>query len=225
MMLHKLYFWFERIYRHRKYNTVISIGAACFVPEALKQLKLRDFSGPFDWMYGSDVITRLGYVYNRFENYFNSSDFEYVGENTESLKSVYKNIRTGIVYNHDFESGDFSKVFPQVAEKYARRISRVLKYLDSGRRILFVYSELGDSRDVNQIIDIMKKINNRYTAEIDLLYVCHKPEIPIGKYCGLRRVSKNVIYCEYHYQTYPTETVAARSTLKDILGRVTKRRI
>ena len=102
----------------KKYDCVISIGAACFVPDALKHLKVRKFSGPFDWMYGSNVETRLKCVYDEFNNYFDYKDFEYLEVNKDNGKAIYKNKKTGIVYNHDFEPGDFNKTFPPVAEKY-----------------------------------------------------------------------------------------------------------
>ena len=48
------------------------------------------------------------------------SDFEYVGLNPDNGKAVYKNKRSGIVYNHDFPTGNFKDVFPDVKEKYQK---------------------------------------------------------------------------------------------------------
>lgn len=210
------------VYTLHKYDTVISVGAACFVPDALKRVKLRDFSGPFDWMHGSNVITRLQCVFDEFHDYFNYDDFEYVAENPDNGKSIYKNNRTGIIYNHDFYPGDFEKTFPPVAEKYARRTNRMLEHLNGDKRVLLVFSEFGQTGNVDEIIAMIDKINKKFAANIDLLYVNHNPEMHPGKYTKPKRVSKNLIYCEYYYQTFPDETSMARKTLEKILRKIAK---
>lgn len=210
------------VYRIRKYDTVISVGAAYFVPSTLTVLKLRDFSGPFDWMYGSDVITRLKCIYDEFNHYFDYSDFEYVDINPDNNKAVYKNNRTGIYYNHDFEPGDFAVTFPPIAEKYARRTTRMLEHLNNDKRVLLVFSELGQTGDKNEIIKIIDKINAKFNAKIDFLYINHNPDMRPGIYTKPERISKNVIYCEYYYKTYPTETDAASRTLLKVVTKIAK---
>lgn len=210
------------VYRIRKYDTVISVGAACFVPSTLTVLKLRDFSGPFDWMYGSDVITRLKCIYDEFNHYFDYSDFEYVDINPDNNKAVYKNNRTGIYYNHDFEPGDFAVTFPPIAEKYARRTTRMLDHLNNDKRVLLVFSELGQTGNKNKIIKIIDKINAKFNAKIDFLYINHNPDMRPGIYTKPKRISKNVIYCEYYYKTYPTETDAASRILLKVITKIAK---
>ena len=210
------------VYTIRKYNTIISVGAACFVPDVLKELKLRDFSGPFDWMYGSDILTRLTFIKNRFKNYFDFSDFEYVGLNPDNGKAVYKNKRSGIVYNHDFPTGNFKDVFPDVKEKYSRRIRRVIEHLDSNEKILLVYSELGNTGDKEKIVKLINEINTKYSASIDLLYINHKNSIGLKKYIKPKRISEHVFYAEYHYEKFPDELPQARSICKKIIKRIIK---
>lgn len=206
----------------KRYDYVISLGAACFVPDVLKNLNLRKFSGPFDWMYGSDVVCRLNIVLNSFQDYFNQSDLVYVGENPDNGKLIYKNLRTGIVYNHDFPHGNLSETYPDVAEKYTRRTNRVLKYMNSRCQILFVYSELAQTGNTKQICDIVNQINMRFPADIDLLYVNHNSQIGLNEHSEIKHITPNVIYSEYHYQKFPDELSAARHTLKNILRKVVK---
>ena len=210
------------IWRLRRYDTVISVGAACFVPAALKDLKLRDFSGPFDWMFGSDVLTRLNIIYNEFENYFNFDDFEYVAENPDNGKSTYRNNRTGIVYNHDFEPGEFKDSFPPIADKYSRRTSRMLSYLNGGYNVLLVFAELGQTGNREKIIEIIEKINKKFSANIDFLYINHNPDISLGKYTRPKRISPHVIFSEYFYQTFPTETPTAQKITKHLIKKIAK---
>ena len=210
------------VYAIRKYDMTMSVGAACFVPDVLKELKLRDFSGPFDWMYGSDILTRLTFIKNRFKNYFDFSDFEYVGLNPDNGKAVYKNKRSGIVYNHDFPTGNFKDVFPDVKEKYSRRIRRVIEHLDSNEKILLVYSELGNTGDKEKIVKLINEINTKYSANIDLLYINHKNSIGLKKYIKPKRISEHLIYAEYHYSKYPDELGQARHICKHIVRRIAK---
>jgi len=210
------------VYTIRKYDTVMSVGAACFVPDVLKDLKLRDFSGPFDWMHGSDVVSRLTFIKNRFKNYFDFDDFEYVGLNPDNGKAVYKNKRSGIIYNHDFPTGNFKDVFPDVKEKYSRRIRRVLKHLDSNEKILLVYSELGNTGDKEATQKLINEINTKYSANIDLLYINHKNSIELKKYIKPKRISEHLIYAEYHYSKFPDELSQARHICKKIVRRIAK---
>ena len=206
----------------RKYDTVISVGAACFVPTSMKSLKLRDFSGPFDWMYGSDVMTRLKFVKNRFKDYFKFDDFEYIGENPDNGKSIYKNKQSKIIYNHDFPRGNLSDVFESVATKYNRRIERTIIHLNKDKRVLLAFFELNDTGDKQKIIQIMNDINQVYNAHIDLLYVNHNPSIKLGRHTRIKRISDHVIYAEYHYEKYPDELPYANKVCRKLLKRVAK---
>lgn len=210
------------IWKSKKYDTVVSVGAACFVPENMKKLKLRDFSGPFDWMYGSHALTRLKFIENEFKNYFNFDDFEYIGENPDNGKSIYKNNRSGIVYNHDFSRGDFIDVFEPVAAKYKRRTERLLSHLQNDKKVLLVFFELNDTGNKQQIVKVMDNINDKYHAHIDLLYVNHNPNIKPGHRTRVKRISNYVLYAEYHYDKFPDELPNANKICKSLLKKVAK---
>ena len=210
------------VYRVRKYDTVVSIGAACFVPETLKKLNLRDFSGPFDWMYGSNVLTRLQFVKNGFRDYFNYDDFEYVGQNPDNGKSIYRNTRSDLTYNHDFPVGDFTNVFGPVAVKYKRRTDRFIAHLQHDKRVLFAFFELNDTGNSGKIVKMMDDINKKYNAHIDLLYVNHNPSIKLGHHTRPKRISDYVIYAEYNYKKFPDELPYANKVCKKLLEKVAK---
>lgn len=210
------------VFRLKKYDCVISIGAACFVPDALKHLKVRKFSGPFDWMYGSNVETRLKCVYDEFNNYFDYKDFEYLEVNKDNGKAIYKNKKTGIVYNHDFEQGDFNKTFPPVAEKYKRRTKRMIDHLLTDNRVLLVFAEFMNIGNVDEIIKTIDDLNYKYPAEIDFLYINNNKNIKLGDFTAPRRISKNVIYSEYYYYKFPDETTTARKITEQIVKKVMK---
>ena len=79
----------------------VSLGTACFMAEGLKKMGLRQYSFPFDWIYGSTPDRRLNIVLQDFQNFFNKEDLCYVGKYNQK-KCVYKNKRTELVFNHDF---------------------------------------------------------------------------------------------------------------------------
>lgn len=210
------------IWKIRKYDTVVSVGAACFVPSTMIALKLRDFSGPFDWMYGAHALTRLKIIKNEFKRYFEFDDFEYVGENPDNGKNIYKNNSSGIIYNHDFPKGNFSDVFGPVATKYSRRIDRFISHLRNDKRVLLAFFEFKDTGDKRQIIKAMDDINNKYGAHIDLLYVNHNPNIKPGRHTRVKRISNYVLYAEYHYDKFPDELPNANKICKSLLKKVAK---
>ena len=203
-----------KVRKIKKYDTIMSIGAACFVPTVLKSKNLRDFSGPFDWMYGAGIEERLKIVKNRFQDYFNKEDFEFLARNPENGKYTYKNKRTGIIYNHDFTSEILDETFDEIAQKYKRRIDRVLNLFDAPKTILFVYAGQTLIGDKDKVIKLIDEINQKYQATIDLLFINNNPEMSLKKYKRLKNISPHVFYSEYRYQIFPDEQRYAVKILK-----------
>lgn len=129
------------MFRQKEYDLIMSIGTCCNCTEALKYLKIRKESCPFDWIFGSRLSKRIKVLQDRFENWFNFEDFEYL--RIEDTKYIVRNNRTGLIYNHDFltTNGTIKEQFESVKEKYNRRIKRLINTLDSEEttRILLVY--------------------------------------------------------------------------------------
>lgn len=219
---HKIKIFNIPVYTTRKYDSVMSMGPTCFVAEALINAHVRDFSGTFDWMGGYDVVKKIQIVENKYKDYFNMEDFEYNGVNPDNGKMVYTNKRTGILYNHDFPAGKLKDVFPEVAEKYQRRIKRVLYHLNNDKKFLLVFAEIGHSADINEIVKAMEKLNKKFPAKIDLLYINHNPNIKLGKHTKIKRVSDNVLYAEYYYEKYPEETRQARHICKKLVKKIAR---
>ena len=211
-----------KIKKIKHYDTVMSIGAACFVPEVLKTENLRDFSGPFDWMYGGGIEKRLEILKHRFQNYFNYEDFEFVKKNQENGKFIYKNKRSEIVYNHDFTSDKLDETFPEISQKYKRRTDRVLKLLDDEQKILLVYAGLALIGDKQKVINLIEEINKIYKADIDLLFINNNPQMSLGKYKKLKNISPHIFYSVYRYQVFPDEMKNAKQILTNHLREILK---
>lgn len=170
----------------KQYDCVFSLGEACFIATHLKNNGLRMFSGPFDWIYGSNFKTRCDILVSKFENYFNKEDLEFK-EYRESNKMVtYRNKRTNLHYNHDFHSDlPFDYEYDIVKEKYERRINRLLKIISKAKKVLICYGDLantkGGASSDNEIIECVKKLNEVYApTKIDMLYIKHNSEMKNG---------------------------------------------
>lgn len=166
---------------------------------ALEAAGLRRFSGPFDWMSGADFIQRFDLFLNRFRHYFDKSDLRFIGMDPGNGRAVYMNDRTGLSYNHDFTNPDlFDAEYPAVAEKYARRINRVLEKMNGGGRTLICYAEFRTKaeRQGESLEELIAKANAEYGAPIDLFYARHNPKMRPGE-IELRRVNENLFVAEY----------------------------
>lgn len=164
-----------------KYDFVFSMGEACFVADCLKLRNLRKYSGPFDWMYASDFETRFKIFINEFEDYFNKSDLQLIDKN--ETVAVYKNIRTGLIYNHDFRANQpFDTEYQLVYDKYARRIKRLIDCAKSGGRILICYCEMRTASyvDTASLFQLLDYANMHFSNNIDLAYFRHNPNMKIG---------------------------------------------
>lgn len=171
----------------KQYDCVFSLGEACFIATHLKNNGLRMFSGPFDWMYGSNFKTRCDILVSKFENYFNKEDLEFK-EYRESNKMVtYRNKRTNLHYNHDFHSDlPFDYEYYFVKEKYDRRINRLLQKIANSEKVLICYGDLANTttgaKSDAEIVECVKKLNEVYApTRIEMLYVKHNPQMKSGE--------------------------------------------
>ena len=171
----------------KQYDCVFSLGEACFIAIHLRENGLRMFSGPFDWMYGSNFKTRCDILASKFENYFNKEDLEFKEYRETNKMVTYRNKRTDIHYNHDFHSDlPFDYEYNIVKEKYDRRINRLLKIISTAKNVLICYGDLANSKNGaksdTEIVDCIKKLNEVYApAKIEMLYVKHNKNIKDGK--------------------------------------------
>ncbi len=168
-----------------RYDFVFSMGDACFVTDILKLLRLRKFSGPFDWMYSSCFETRMQFFIDEFDNYFNKEDLCYVSD-TDYGKSVYKNTRTGLIYNHDFLMGKtFEEQYIEIYTKYQRRIKRIIDVLNTPKtRVLICYCERRNTEKpvpTETLIYLTNQANKVYDNKVDLIYFRHNPQYQMGK--------------------------------------------
>jgi len=124
----------------RRYDFVLGIGGACCCSQALREAGLQFASLPFDWVACSDIRTRANLVRNDFADWLPKEalvDDEFETTNTGAIK---RNVRTGIVFPHDFHRNEpFDDEWPRVMAKYRRRIDRMTRLIAASRRVLVVW--------------------------------------------------------------------------------------
>ena len=127
----------------KKYDLIASIGDTCATSIYLRRNKLQYASYPLDWIGHDPFSGKIEFLTNHFTNFMNIEDIVPM-EKPESDEDVncdaYRNTRTGTLIWHDFPTGvPFEKSFPEVKNKYDRRISRLYKRIEKSKNILFVW--------------------------------------------------------------------------------------
>ena len=128
----------------KAYDLYMSLGENCLPATTLRQVNLRKFSGPFDWIAKSSFDDRVLLVESNFKDSLNYEDLvfnlEKKTDNRHNACSV-RNQRTGFIYPHDFQD-DTNECFLKQQNKYTRRQERMYA-LSKGANALFLYSDFG----------------------------------------------------------------------------------
>jgi hypothetical protein len=142
---------------------LIPIGRKCEVAIGLRIYHLRKQAYPFDWNI-VPISTALELIENRFKDFLAEENLIFLPpikgrplnkKNelvTNNDGSILWTVRIPVIckkYNmlfpHDFSEKGIDDL-PIVKEKYSRRISRLIKKIDKGEDILFLY----DDREIHK---------------------------------------------------------------------------
>ena len=151
------------------YNLYMSLGENCLPAATLRQVNLRKFSGPFDWIAKSDFPDRVFQIESNFKDVLNYEDLLFsVDKKTDHRHNAcsVKNTRTGYTYPHDFQD-DSKECFLKQKTKYQRRQERMFA-LSKGANGLFLYSDFGSgfqysnySQKVDEYFSLMKRLRKK----------------------------------------------------------------
>lgn len=183
----------------KKYDVIFSLGSACLCSQTLRKLHLQFCSYPMDWVTGGNFLGRVEYLVSDFKDYFNQEDLVFYPKWKEPKKNVYQNTRSQIIFPHDFPlDAPFEISFPDVKEKYNRRIARLINNIEHGKKILIVYvcPPVNESNDVSDqgLEDAYTKIVNRFpNKDIDLLYIICSENVDEQK------IGEHIYKCSFDY--------------------------
>lgn len=193
-----------------KYDMYVSLGAGCSCTQTLRKSYLQYYSYPFDWLYGADFIDRIKIIANDFKDWINIEDLELIGTRENPLPcNIYKNKKTGIVFNHDFPlSKSLEDSYLEVKQKYERRIKRLVNQIEASERVLFVYLELPNERKEITNKDLImgyEMLKNRFeNVDINILYLYSSREVDY--YCKkVIQVNEHVTRINFDYDAYNKE--------------------
>ena len=132
--------------KHYKYDFFCSLGLDCTMAGCVRMANTRSFSGPFDWLNGGTLESRINLINTEFKDFLNKDDLEEIimENDNQPDKKRYKNTRTGLCFHHDWLAANpFLSEYISVKEKYDRRINRFMNLLAKQRGCLFVFDKDG----------------------------------------------------------------------------------
>lgn len=165
------------------FDIAYSVGSACGCTVHLKNMCMRRTSGPFDWVL-DDFEGNTNDILADFENYLNEEDLVYTEDWTPAEKQVehwhYRNMRNNKLIIHDFAVGvPLHDAFPEVKERYERRIARFKQNLATKDVLLVYFSLTYPTRD-EVALEQCRKVCEKYGRKIHFLLIEHDPECPKG---------------------------------------------
>ncbi len=111
------------------YNYVISLGEFCHTSTLMKEIKIKKFSGPFDWI----LISNNNILDCLADNFTNFSDKKYYIDNTTAINknntaghSLYRN---NMFYHHDPRKNDDYQYFIRCVNRFKEVIKTPHKKL------------------------------------------------------------------------------------------------
>ena len=124
----------------KKYDFIFSLGAACSCSQSLRLAGLQFASYPFDWLYGGSITTRVEGLLNGLDGWFDAAQLVKHEVPWKFEHESYRNLRTGVVYKHDFDwNRPLADMIGGVREKYARRLKRLEERIASAKSVLAVW--------------------------------------------------------------------------------------
>lgn len=150
-----------------RYDFVCSIGSDCGCAGHLIRNRLRRASYPLDWIgvWYDGIIAVARLVESEFAGFLRLENLRRDPNPPRAAQDdhdhdYYHDVKLRIDTAHDFPVGlPLEEVYPEIREKYDRRISRFYETMRASRRTLFVYWTWRDcpsSGDILRAVDIFR---------------------------------------------------------------------
>ena len=156
----------------KKFDLIISLGAACGCALYMKKFKLRDHSYPFDWVYNAPFEKRIELLVNNFKDFLLKENLEkfYKNDGGDLYHDFYKDLSNGFIFLHDFPlNTPLEKSYDEVYEKYQRRISRMYENISASKQVLFIWFQLHETLSDEIVLKAQKELSQKFNKSINLL--------------------------------------------------------
>lgn len=190
------------------YDAIFSLGHLCLAAIQLRKNNLRPFAGVFDWV-GSPTLPYVNrLLQNQFADFLNPhylKPIKYLSQWDLYVLDEHYNIG----FNHDFKTDKNTLThlggYPEVKEKYDRRIQRFLEKMTTSQRILFVRTE-GTFDEVKELESIL---SGMVKHDFRILVVNHtevngivEKSWPLEKVCVIELPNHDMWNAnDYHWKT------------------------
>ena len=180
-----------------EYDAIFSLGDLCLGSIQLKKHNLRPYSGVLDWMASPELSKVNELLENRFAGFLEYDNLRVIGY-ADSFICVSDD-GYNLVSNHDFDGErntlEYLGAYPDVMEKYERRIQRFLTEMTNAKRILFVRTE-GTLMDAAELQDVLSRIV-KHDFSILLINHTHVQGIketswPLEKVCSIEFPNQDI---------------------------------
>jgi len=165
----------------KEYDFVFSLGFSCAVTQALRDLGMQRESLPLDWVGAPSPLDSARMVAADFRDWFNREDLRLwdVRHEHGHISRVYKNMRTGFGFSHEFTNANcFKTHYDDVREKYDRRIARFYEKMAASGRVLCVYLESPKNAraDETALRETLAVLRARFpSVQVDFAYLYEDP--------------------------------------------------
>lgn len=156
--------------KDNRFDFIVSIGEACACSAYLREHRLQYASYPFDWLTAAPFQTRIDLLAGNFERFLEKEDLAFLPKpekgDTDSRCDYYENRFNRFYFYHDFPTGvplDIS--FPQVAQKYGRRIKRLYEKINRSQSVLFVWFSRDKRLSGEAVRTAFEKLNARFPGK------------------------------------------------------------
>lgn len=197
----------------KKYDIIYSIGRDCACALYLQQNGLRLTSGPFDWLTNADYKARFDLMLSDFNGFLDKKYLKLMPKPTQfpadKNNDYYENTKTGLYFWHDFPADkSFESAYPEVKQKYDRRIQRFYENIKNKNRILLIwFSHVHNTAD-ETVLDLCNKFCKKFNKNIDFLLIEHKENVYKPE---CYKLSDNII--RYFLHTQKNEADGTPTTL------------
>lgn len=187
------------------YDAVFSLGDLCLTSIQLKKNNLRPFSGVLDWMASPSLSNVNRLLQNRFVGFMDLPNLRIIGYANDQFICVSDD-GYQIVSNHDFAVGKNTLShlggYPEVREKFDRRIRRFLEKMETSQRILFVRTE----GSFEEVLELESILSGMVKNDFRILLVNHsnvnsmvEKHWPLEKVCVVELPNQDKWNANDHY--------------------------
>lgn len=183
-----------------KERHVVAFGTDCLT--AIKQYKIgiKKYTYPLDWCkYRGNKKTSLeactDFVCSKFNDFFNIKNFENRGPTGAHGLLLY-DTKFDFSFIHEVHEGEsFEKMYPELLDKYQRRIKRFLDILNSKDEVVLVhisYEPMGLTEDI--VLNCYKKIKNVFPkCDLKFLVFANIPTMNQFEY-KIKKPNRKITY-------------------------------